>query len=128
MTAGEPLYCNFCGCTYDVKLCARKHVNPRTAEVCSECGSRDLSTPQPKVPPTWSVLSFVARVVVGLLLAYVVLAGLYEFLTRPQLENELLSLAFLGLALWFIWGMLPHWLRRIVRWTFIKGTRRDQRA
>jgi len=50
LTPGEPLFCQSCGRTYDVKLCSRLHVNSRSAEVCSQCGSRDLSTPQPKVP------------------------------------------------------------------------------
>ena len=50
MTAGEPLFCGKCGRTYDVKLCPRLHPNPRGAEVCARCGSRELSTPQPKIP------------------------------------------------------------------------------
>ena len=50
MTAGEPLFCNFCGRSYDLKLCPHRHPNPRNAEICSECGSRDLSTPHPHVP------------------------------------------------------------------------------
>ena len=64
MTGGEPRYCQFCGRTYDVKLCPRRHENPRFAEVCSQCGSRELSTPQPKVSPVWRVLEFLARVMV----------------------------------------------------------------
>ena len=55
VTAGEPLFCQFCGRTYNVKLCPRLHVNPRFAEVCSQCGSRDLSTPQPKVSVWWRI-------------------------------------------------------------------------
>jgi hypothetical protein len=49
ITTGEPLFCMFCGRTYDVKLCPRLHVNARFADCCSQCGSRELSTPQPKV-------------------------------------------------------------------------------
>jgi hypothetical protein len=49
LTSGEPMFCQFCGRSYDVKLCPRLHANPRWAEVCSQCGSRELSTPQPKV-------------------------------------------------------------------------------
>jgi uncharacterized membrane protein YvbJ len=127
MTAGEPLYCQSCGCTYDVKLCQRKHVNPRHAEVCSQCGSRDLSTPHPKIPPTWRALAFVGRVAVGLLLGYVVLVGVGELFTSPQTGNAIISLIFLAIALAVIWGMLPDWLRSIARWMFTKGTRRDGR-
>src|SRR2546427_7721468 len=60
-TAGEPLFCNFCGRSYAAKLCPKLHVNPRLAEACSQCGSRDLSTPQPKVPVRWRILAFVAQ-------------------------------------------------------------------
>src|SRR5216684_2914579 len=76
MTPGEPLFCNFCGRSYDVKLCPGRHVNPRHAEVCSQCGSRDLSTPQPKVSWWWKVVALVLRVA----LAFVVLAFLLALL------------------------------------------------
>ncbi len=46
-TAGKAPFCNFCGRSYGVKLCPRGHSNPRAAEACSECGSKDLSTPMP---------------------------------------------------------------------------------
>jgi len=49
ITAGEPLFCNFCGRSYDSKLCPHRHPNPRSAEICSQCGSRDLSTPHPRM-------------------------------------------------------------------------------
>src|ERR1700738_624453 len=49
-TIREPLFCNFCGRSYNIKLCPKLHVNPRNAEPCSHCGSRELSLPQPKVP------------------------------------------------------------------------------
>ena len=32
MTAGEPLFCNFCGRSYDLKLCPHRHPNPRNEE------------------------------------------------------------------------------------------------
>ena len=121
ITAGEPLFCQFCGRTYDVKLCPRMHANPRVAEVCSQCGSRDFSTPQPRVSPMWRALGFVGRVIIGSLLAYVVIAGLIELFTSPKALNALLSLAFLGIALWVLWGMLPNWLRKIATWSVKKG-------
>src|SRR6267378_3273322 len=60
-TGGEPLFCNSCGRSYDVKLCPRLHVNPRLAEACSQCGTRDLSTPQPKVALRWRVFAFLGQ-------------------------------------------------------------------
>ena len=52
VTAGQPLFCMSCGRTYDVRLCPRLHVSPRRAEVCAQCGSRDLTQPHPRT--TWS--------------------------------------------------------------------------
>ena len=69
-TGGKPLFCGSCGRSYDVKLCPRLHQNPRGAEVCSQCGSRELSTPQPKIPMSWRLLALLARLGLGLLLFY----------------------------------------------------------
>ncbi len=84
MTAGEPLYCGHCGRTYDVKLCPRQHVNPRGAEVCSKCGSRELSTPQPKIPMSLRLLALVARLGLGLLLFYASLVCLLRSSARRR--------------------------------------------
>src|SRR6185369_10621782 len=46
-TLGQPSYCTHCGRSYDVKICARGHVNPRGVQYCAECGTGDLSTPAP---------------------------------------------------------------------------------
>ena len=119
MTVGEPLFCNFCGRSYDVKLCPRHHVNPRVADVCSQCGSRELSTPQPKVSSLWKVAAFFLKVVVGLLLAYVALAALLEVLkgalSSPGILNALIPLAIIfGLLSW-VWGQVPDWMKKLVR-------------
>ncbi len=127
MTAGEPKYCQFCGRTYDVKLCARRHENPRFAEVCSQCGSRELSTPQPKVPFLSKALEFVARVLVGLLIAYVMLSFIYGMLTTPETGNALVALALLLGILFFLWTMLPDWFKRLVRRSLGKGGRHEDR-
>ena len=117
-TAGEPLFCNFCGRSYDVKLCAKLHVNPRLAEACSQCGSRDLSTPQPKVPMRWRILAFVAQ----LLSAAVLMVFSYRFLLgimvkiklHSQLHHRDLILAALLILLWTLWSMLPDSFRRLI--------------
>jgi hypothetical protein len=119
ITAGEPLYCNFCGRSYDLKLCPRHHVNPRVAEVCSQCGSRELSTPQPRVSVLWRVLSFILKIVVGGFLVLLSLALVAEVikgaLSNPQMQNGLLALAILLGILWWMWSELPDWLRKLVR-------------
>src|SRR5258705_3358168 len=59
ITPGEPLFCNSCGRSYDFRLCPSRHPNPRNAEICSECGSRELSTPHRRVPLWLASLLFV---------------------------------------------------------------------
>src|SRR5580700_8399856 len=89
ITAGEPLYCNHCGRSYDVKLCPRHHQNPRGAEVCSQCGSRELSTPQPKIPMSWRLVALLVRLGLGVLLAYGSLLVLIALIRTPQFQQFL---------------------------------------
>lgn len=119
LTAGEPLFCNFCGRSYDVKLCPHKHPNPRSAEICSQCGSRDLSTPQPKVSGWWKVFAFVVRVGLAVLLVgaslALLLAIVQDLLTNPQLQGGFVGIAILLAVLWWMWSELPDWIRRAIR-------------
>lgn len=116
ITPGEPLFCSSCGRTYDIKLCQRMHPNPRRAEVCSRCGSREFSTPQP-VRPFWGpILEFVLLAIPGFLLMLASLAAVVFFvmgvLSNP---NELLTFLFMGFAiavLWAMWSQIPQWFRR----------------
>jgi hypothetical protein len=114
ITGGEPLFCNFCGRSYDVKLCPRHHANPRYADCCSQCGSRELSTPQPKVSFWWRVLEFLLRVLLGVVLAALSIALAGELLRNSVVQGCLLILALLLAGLWAIWAMLPDWLRKLV--------------
>ncbi|MGH9611788.1 MAG: hypothetical protein ACRD4P_01760 [Bryobacteraceae bacterium] len=115
ITPGEPLFCSSCGRSYNVKLCPRLHPNPRTAEVCSRCGSRDLSTPQPRVPWWAPVLEFVLTLIPGVFLTVAsVVIGLLVIVTLAQRPEMLLSAFFLFIAigiLWAMWAELPAWLR-----------------
>lgn len=119
MTPGEPLYCGTCGRTYDVKLCPRAHVNPRGAEVCSQCGSRELSTPQPKIPMSWRLLALLARLGLGLLLFYASLRIVIALILTPQVRQALIAVAVLLVVLWLLWSKLPDWLQETLRffWT-----------
>lgn len=119
VTTGDPLYCNSCGRSYNVKLCRRGHANPRNAEVCSRCGSRDLSTPQPRVPLGVRLLAFLLSLLPGALLTFfsIVFAVLLirEILTNTRWLCALISLAIVwGLLAW-IWSELPLWFRKLVR-------------
>src|ERR1039458_6709974 len=125
MTAGEPLFCGTCGRTYDVKLCHRLHVNPRSAEVCSQCGSRELSTPQPKVPMSWRLLAVLARLGLGLLLFYASHRLIVALLQNPQVQQGLVALALLLAALWWLWIKLPDWFQELIRSVWKRRRRND---
>lgn len=119
VTAGKPLYCNSCGRSYNVKLCPRGHANPRSAEVCSQCGSRDLSAPQPRVPLQIQLLALllsffpgVLLVLVSLLVAVLVIR---ELLANPQWLLALVPLVIAVAILAWIWSELPLWFRNLVR-------------
>ena len=79
-------------------------MNPRIAEVCSQCGSHDLSLPQPKVPFWWNVIAFLVQFIGGIVLAYVslaiLIAVLKELLTRPEVQGGMIVLGLLLIALW----------------------------
>jgi hypothetical protein len=127
LTAGEPLFCNSCGRSYDVKLCPRMHPNPRSAEVCSQCGSRDLSTPQPKVSFWWKAGELLVKVVAGIFLVYVSLMGFVALLQRPEVQGGLFVLGILLGILWWLWSELPEWFRKLVRRSLKRKERSHER-
>jgi len=124
MTAGEPLYCSSCGRTYDVKLCPRQHVNPRGAEVCSKCGSRELSTPQPKVPMSLRLLAILLRLGIGLLLCYATLSLVAALVRSSEVQQLLAACGLLLAILWGLWSKLPDWFQEAIR-SFVRS-RRDR--
>lgn len=115
ITHGEPLFCNFCGRSYDEKLCPRHHVNPRHAEACSQCGSRDLSTPQPRVPAWAGFVEFVLTSIPGVALIVVtvmlVASILLAFIEEPRMVIVLALLLVPVAILWNIWSRFPTWFR-----------------
>lgn len=119
VTYGEPLFCNFCGRSYNVKLCPRLHPNGRNAQACSQCGSRDLSTPAPKAPAWISLvvffLSFVPGVLLALLSALFFIALVHELFTTPRMLPSLTFLALAIAVLWAMWTRLPLALRQFIR-------------
>lgn len=130
ISGGDPLFCNACGRSFDKKLCPRHHPNPRSAEICSKCGSRELSTPQPKVSILWRFLELLIRTVLVLLFLFLtllfVLGLIRELLGSPMVQTGLVLLGLLLFGLGWIWGKLPHWFRNFVRKQLKK--RRHRRA
>ncbi len=115
MTNGEPLFCNSCGRSYDVKLCPRMHQNPRGAEVCSKCGSRELSTPQPKIPMSWRLLAILVRLGLGLVLFYASLSLVIALVRTPEVQQAMVALGLLLAGLWWLWSKLPDWFQELIR-------------
>jgi uncharacterized membrane protein YvbJ len=118
-TTGEPLFCHSCGSTYDAKLCPARHINPRWADVCSQCGSRDLSTPAPRVPfwlaPLLLLASLLPGVVLVLLLVMVIVAIVNQVLTNQQIQAQLLVIVLILALLWWLYLQLPHFIRNMFR-------------
>ena len=127
MTAGEPLFCSKCGRTYDVKLCPRLHPNPRGAEICSKCGSRELSTPQPKIPMSLKLLAILVRLGLGLLLFYGTVRLGIALLQTAQVQQALVAIGMLLGCLWWMWSKLPDWFQEAIRsfWTDRRRRRDD---
>lgn len=128
ITIGQPLFCNFCGRSYDYKLCPRHHANPRAAHACSQCGSRELSTPGPPVPVMLKPLLFILTVLPGMLLLGLSLlflaAFLNAFLTSPQLQGQFVAAGLLLGLCWVLYLHLPGFLRKAIQ-RLVSGKRND---
>ena len=128
LTPGEPLFCTFCGRSYDTKLCSRLHPNIRTALVCSQCGSEDLSLPQPEARWWFPLVLLFITTLPGLgLLAFSVwlLVPLAEALFSGFEPFPIAAALVLPLALaWLVYGRSLQ----AVRNTFARGIRRRQKG
>jgi DNA-directed RNA polymerase subunit RPC12/RpoP len=131
VTSGTPLYCNTCGRTYNVKLCPRRHMNPRYAEACSQCGSRELSTPQPRVPWWVSTVEILLTLIPGSFLGFVsvfVVITIGMVLVEDPGMIVLLVIASIALGiLWAIWSETPSWFRSAV-YRLVRRRRNRERA
>jgi hypothetical protein len=118
-TTGQPLFCHSCGHTYDAKLCPSRHINPRWAEVCAECGSRDLSTPAPPKPlwlrPVLLAASLLPGLLLLLLLAMVLFGIVQELLTNQQIQAQLIAVLLVLALLWWLYLQLPHFIQSMFR-------------
>ena len=125
ITTGEPFFCNHCGRSYDVKLCNRLHQNSRRAEVCSQCGSRELSVPQP--PGRWYLrfLLLLAAPLPGLILWFgtivFFLAFLHVLFTDPRLLAPMMALGLVIGIIWLIYVHLPSPAKKGARWIVRKA-------
>ena len=125
MSPGDPLYCSTCGRTYDVKLCPRQHQNPRGVDVCAKCGSRDLSTPQPRVPMSLRLFALIVRLGLGLLLFYASLCLVVALFRSPQVRQFFFAFALLMAVLWGLWSKLPDWFQEAIRSLWLRRRQDD---
>ena len=119
LTTGDPLFCNHCGATYDAKLCPARHLNPRNAEVCAQCGSQDLSTPAPRLAlwlrPLLFGLSLVPGIILALLLVMVAVGILNGIATSARLQGQLVVLFIVLALLWWFYIHLPKLIQNALR-------------
>lgn len=127
ITAGEPLFCNFCGRSYDTKLCPHRHVNPRNAEICSQCGSRELSTPHPRIPfwlaPLVAILAALPGLVLLLVTILFALGFVQALTTSQQLQFQFFIVGLMLALLWYLYMHLPASLRRLLIRLFHRSNR-----
>jgi hypothetical protein len=118
-TTGEPLFCHSCGSTYDAKLCPGRHINPRWATVCSQCGSRDLSVPAPPVPlwlkPLLLAASLLPAALVLPLLASAAVGVFNAVLSNQAVQGQLLAALVILALLWWLFLQLPHFIQNMFR-------------
>ena len=125
MTPGDPLYCTSCGRTYDLKLCPRHHPNPRGVDVCAKCGSRDLSTPQPRIPMSIRLFALLVRLGLGLLLFYASLSLVIALFNSSQVRQFFVAFGILMAILWGLWAKLPDWFQETIRSFWVQRSQRD---
>jgi hypothetical protein len=82
--------------------------------VGSQWGSRELSTPQPKVSIWWKALGFLFQILGGIVLVYLSLLVLVALLKSPVVQAGLVICGLLLLVLWALWLMLPEWFRNLI--------------
>jgi len=96
--------------------------------VCSQCGSHDLSTPQPRMSFRTRMLVVLVMVGLGATLLLSSLLFIVEVL-KAALSNSEVQLAIAGIAillvlLWWLWLQLPLWLRKLLQRCFERKPRR----
>ena len=89
------------------KLCPHRHSNPRNAEICSQCGSRELSTPHPRIRMWLAPLVALLLARPGIALLGVTLLFLIGFINALVSSPQLLfQFTLVGLMLAFLWYLL----------------------
>lgn len=103
-TAGDPLFCPSCGGSYDKRVCTKGHASPRSAKACGECGSRELSHPQPRRRFVAAAGFALLKTIAGAALLVGTIAYAIAFAVAMINDpNRLLSRMLVGLGLGLLW-------------------------
>jgi hypothetical protein len=94
-----------------------RHVNPRAAVVCAECGSRDLSTPAPRPSFIMRALLGMLPISIGTMLVLisisVMIAIMRAIIANQELQGEAFLVILLVGLLWLGYMQLPRTLRNL---------------
>ena len=115
---GTPVYCAHCGRSFDVRICARGHRNPRGVQFCTECGSSDLSTPTPPATLLFRLSGFVLYLFAGLTILLIVAVPLLALIFALDWRALVPRLVELGLVVGFLYWtttLLPGPIKRVGR-------------
>jgi lipopolysaccharide export LptBFGC system permease protein LptF len=76
----------------------------------------------------WKVLEFLAKVVLGVLLVYLTLAGFVALSRTPQFQCALVVFGILIGLFWWIWSdLLPEWFRKLIQRSLRRKEQRHER-
>ncbi len=115
-SVGDPTYCNHCGRSFNVRICARGHINARGATFCAECGSGDLSTPAPPAPFLFHLTQWVLRVmgtVAVVIVAGTAVLGLLYSLDWSAIAPRLVLLGLMLAFLYWTTTLVPGRIKKV---------------
>ena len=104
LNAGRPRYCQYCGHTFNVKLCPRGHINLPENLVCGECGSHDLTEPAP-LPRKIRVAIRTFKVVLVILIALILYHGSESIL--EVIITLLFFIIFIAVYIYILKAIIP---------------------
>lgn len=113
---GTPTFCSFCGRSFDVRICARGHHNPRGAQFCAECGSADLSTPAPPASFLHRLSGAVLYLFSGLVVLILIgaaLLSLFSAIDWQALSGPVLMLVLMLGVLYWTTTLLPGPVKKL---------------
>jgi len=113
---GTPTFCSSCGRSFDVRICARGHRNPRGVRFCTECGSSELSTPAPPASFLFHLSGFVLYLfgaILAVVSAAIIVLALLNAINTAAIAGPLVELVLmLGLLYWTS-TLLPGPIRKL---------------